>query len=65
MEVLQLLGKNLDATGEVIEDYENVVKQLMDYLQKVPQYAKYFKVSLVQRVIPTMMMSLRLQRTGS
>ncbi len=42
---VRLLGRNLDAIGEVIEYYENVVKPQMDYLQKVPQYAKYFKVS--------------------
>jgi len=41
---LHLLDRNLAATGEVIEDHENVVKQLTDYLKKVPQYARYFKV---------------------
>lgn len=39
-------GKSLKATGEVIEDYDNVAKQLMEYLKKVPKYARYLKVNL-------------------
>jgi len=36
----------MEISGDVIEDEESVAKQLLVYLQKVPQYAKYFKVSL-------------------
>ncbi len=32
--------------GEVIEDGENIEEQLMRYLQKLPQYVRYFKASL-------------------
>ncbi len=36
----------METYGEVIENSEKVTEQLMGYLQKVPQYAKYFKISL-------------------
>ncbi len=41
-----LKGRNMEATGEVIEDSEKVSKQLMEYLQNVPQYRRYFWVRL-------------------
>jgi len=41
-----LPGNNLEAAGEVIEDHESVTAELMEYLQKVPHYARYFKVGL-------------------
>ncbi len=43
---VHLQGKDLETYGEIIEDNEKVKEQLMRYLQKVPQYAKYFKVYL-------------------
>jgi deazaflavin-dependent oxidoreductase (nitroreductase family) len=43
---VHLQGKDLETQGEVIEDNEKVKEQLMRYLQKVPQYARYFKVNL-------------------
>lgn len=43
---IRLMGHNLEATGEVVEDYRNVAIQLMAYLQRVPHYARYFKVRL-------------------
>ncbi len=36
----------METYGDVIEDDENVIKQLRVYLQKVPHYAWYFKISL-------------------
>jgi hypothetical protein len=41
-----LKGQDMETYGDVIEDYENVTKQRMVYLQLVPQYARYFKISL-------------------
>ncbi len=43
---VHMKGKVMETYGEVIEDSEKVTEQLMGYLQKVPQYAKYFKVDL-------------------
>jgi deazaflavin-dependent oxidoreductase (nitroreductase family) len=43
---VHLQGKDLETQGEVIENNEKVKEQLMRYLQKLPQYAKYFKVNL-------------------
>lgn len=43
---VHLQGIDLETQGEVIENNEKVKEQLMRYLQKVPQYAKYFKVNL-------------------
>jgi hypothetical protein len=42
---VHLQGKDIETYGEVIEDNEKVKEHLMRYLQKVPQYAKYFKVN--------------------
>ncbi|MDJ1420542.1 MAG: nitroreductase family deazaflavin-dependent oxidoreductase [Candidatus Methanoperedens sp.] len=44
--IVRLRGRSLEAEGDVIEDYESVEKELMKYLQKVPQYGRYFKVRL-------------------
>jgi deazaflavin-dependent oxidoreductase (nitroreductase family) len=43
---MHLQGKDLETHGEVIENNEKIKEQLMRYLQKVPQYARYFKVNL-------------------
>ncbi len=43
---IRMQGKEIETYGEVIEDHKEVKEQLMRYLQKVPQYAKYFKVNL-------------------
>lgn len=43
---IRLMGRNLKATGEVVEDYRSVAIQIMAYLQRVPHYARYFKVRL-------------------
>lgn len=43
---VRLQGKDMGASGDVIEDNDSVAEHLMVYLQKVPRYAKYFKVSL-------------------
>jgi hypothetical protein len=43
---VHLQGKDLETHGEVIENNEKIKEQLMRYLQKVPQYARYFKVNL-------------------
>lgn len=43
---LRLLGKDIHATANVIEDDVGVSQGLMAHLQKVPEYAKYYQVSL-------------------
>ncbi len=43
---LRLRGQNIRVPGEVVEDETGVVTQLAAYLTKVPQYARYFGVSL-------------------
>jgi len=43
---LQLRGQNIRVTGEVVEDEPGVVTQLAAYLTKVPQYARFYGVSL-------------------
>lgn len=43
---LRLLGKDIHATANVIEDDAGVSRGLMAHLQKVPEYAKYYQVSL-------------------
>lgn len=43
---VRVKGQDLKAVGETIEDEEAVASGLVAYLQKVPQYAKYFQVSL-------------------
>jgi len=43
---VHLQGKDFETHGEVIEDNEKVKEQLMRYLQKAPQYARYLKVNL-------------------
>ena len=43
---IRLKGQDMETYEDVIVDDENVTKQLMVYLQKVPQYAGYFKVNL-------------------
>ncbi len=43
---VRLKGQDMETYGDVIEDDENVTKQLTIYLKKVPQYARYFKVNL-------------------
>jgi len=43
---VRLKGQDMETYGDVIEDEENVTRQLIAYLQKVPQYARYFKVNL-------------------
>ena len=43
---VRLKGQDMETYGDVIEDNENVTRQLIAYLQKVPQYARYFKVNL-------------------
>ncbi|MBU3966347.1 MAG: nitroreductase family deazaflavin-dependent oxidoreductase [Euryarchaeota archaeon] len=43
---VHLQGKDLETNGEVFEDNETVKEQLMRYLQKAPQYARYLKVNL-------------------
>jgi deazaflavin-dependent oxidoreductase (nitroreductase family) len=41
-----LAGKNVEGCGQVIEEEEAVARSLFDYYRKVPQYAKYVKISL-------------------
>lgn len=41
-----LKGQDIKTYGDEIEDYENVTKQLMVYLQNISQYARYFMISL-------------------
>jgi deazaflavin-dependent oxidoreductase (nitroreductase family) len=43
---IRLKGQDMETYGDVIEDDENVTRQLIAYLQKAPQYARYFKVNL-------------------
>ncbi len=43
---IRMQGNDIETYGEVVEDHEEVKEHLMRYLQKVPQYAKYFKVDL-------------------
>jgi len=43
---VRLDGGDRKARGEVIEDDAGVAEGLMAYLQKVPQYAKYYQVKL-------------------
>lgn len=43
---VRMQGRELGAVGEIVEDYESVAKQLLEYLQRVPHYANYFKVNL-------------------
>lgn len=43
---IHLQGRGFDAVGMVIEDDAGVTRDLADYLQKNPQLAKYFSVSL-------------------
>jgi F420H(2)-dependent quinone reductase len=43
---IRLKGQDMETYGDVIEDDESVTRQLIAYLQKVPQYARYFKVNL-------------------
>lgn len=41
-----LAGKNVEGRGQVIEDEKAVSQSLLDYYQKVPQYAKYVGIGL-------------------
>lgn len=43
---LQLQGRRVQATGEVLEDEVAVAEALSVYLSQVPGWAKYFKVGL-------------------
>lgn len=43
---VRLQGKDFHATANVIEDDVGVTQGLMAYLQKVPQFAKYYQVGL-------------------
>ncbi len=43
---VRLSGQDKKARGEVIEDDAGVAAGLTAYLQKVPQYAKYYQVKL-------------------
>ncbi len=43
---VKIKGKTLKATTQAIEDNKTVAKGLLTYLQKRPQYAKYFQVTL-------------------
>ena len=43
---IRLKGQDMETYGDVIEDDENVTRQLIAYLQKVLQYARYFKDNL-------------------
>jgi deazaflavin-dependent oxidoreductase (nitroreductase family) len=43
---VRLQGRELHATGEVIEDDDGVATALAEYLQSVPGSAKYFQVGL-------------------
>ena len=43
---IHLQGRDFNAVGMVIEDDAGVTRDLADYLQKNPQLAKYFSVSL-------------------
>jgi deazaflavin-dependent oxidoreductase (nitroreductase family) len=43
---VHLRGRDIQATGEVIEDDEGVVTALTAYLQNTPGSARYFKVGL-------------------
>src|SRR5512143_1005882 len=43
---LRLQGREVQATGQVIEDEAAVIEALSAYLSKVPGWAKYFKVRL-------------------
>jgi deazaflavin-dependent oxidoreductase (nitroreductase family) len=43
---LRLRGKVIRETAYVIEDDAGVIQSLMAHLQKAPQYAKYYQVSL-------------------
>ena len=44
--IARVKGKNLKAIGEIIEDQKAVTEGLMIYVQKLPQYAKFFLVTL-------------------
>lgn len=43
---LHLQGRDLKATGQVVEDDQGIVASLLAYLQMAPQFAKYLHVSL-------------------
>lgn len=43
---VRVRGQNLKAFGESVEDKKAVAAGLLAYLQKVPHYSKYFKVTL-------------------
>jgi deazaflavin-dependent oxidoreductase (nitroreductase family) len=43
--LVRVKGKKVEATGEAIEDQNAVARGLRDYLQKTPNYAKYFNVT--------------------
>jgi deazaflavin-dependent oxidoreductase (nitroreductase family) len=44
--ILRLRGQDFIAAGEVLEEEQSVAAQLVDYLSRVPHYARYFGVSL-------------------
>ena len=43
--ILRLRGQDFKAAGEVVEDEPGVTAELVTYLAKAPQYARYFGVS--------------------
>lgn len=43
---VKIRGQDLKAIGESVEDEKAVAAGLLAYLQKVPNYAKYFQVSV-------------------
>ena len=43
---VRLAGREVQATGEALVEVNAVASNLRAYLQKVPQYAKYFGVAL-------------------
>jgi len=43
---LRVKGQDLKAVGKSIEDKNAVAASLLDYLQKMPHYAKYFQVTI-------------------
>jgi deazaflavin-dependent oxidoreductase (nitroreductase family) len=42
---LRVMGLDLKAVGEVVEDEERVTRLLLVFLQKLPHYARYFDIS--------------------
>ena len=43
---MRVKGRELKGIGESVEDKDAVAAGLLDYLRKVPTYAKYFQVTL-------------------